>query len=87
VKVVSITEAAPQLGQLVLDALNGEQIILELGEGSVELIPNLGADSDDFVSEEMEAEILRGLEGKATPYVEGEFVAMLQKMRAEKKSA
>jgi hypothetical protein len=86
VKVIPISEAAPQLNQLMIDALNGETIVLTNGAEQVELTPRASA-KEEFESPELEAEMLKALDQPFTPYVPGEFRAMLDQIIRERKKA
>ena len=83
-KVIPISEAAPQLNQLMIDALNGETIVLTNGAEQVELTPR-SPPSDEFESPELEIEMLKALDQPFTPYVPGEFRAMLDQIIRERK--
>jgi hypothetical protein len=85
VKVIPISEAAPQLNQLLIDALKGETIVLTNGTEQVELTPRAGVSEGDFELVELEAEMVKALDQSFTPYVPGEFRAMLQEIIRERK--
>lgn len=70
VKVIPISEAAPQLNQLMIDALKGETIVLTNGKDEVELMPRTEVGGMDYKLDELEAELLRALEGKLRPFSE-----------------
>jgi hypothetical protein len=68
-KVISVAEAATQLGKLITDATNGEAIFLTNGVDQVQLTPRGAEETEiDFDSPELAALLLEGLEGPAIPY-------------------
>ena len=68
-KVLSVQDAAPQLGKLIADALNGEAIFLTNGDHEVQLTPRRSHEAEiDFDSPSLTEALLRGLEGTPLPY-------------------
>ena len=66
-KVISVADAAPQLGQLILDAIKGETIMVTNGDDTVELLPR--PDPHFLIGhDELEAELLKGLQGQPRPF-------------------
>ena len=73
-KVVSINHAAPQLGKLFADALNGESVILNNGVSEVTLTPGMPNElAEEFDLDKLEALLLEGLEGESRPYSHAEM--------------
>jgi hypothetical protein len=71
VKAISIREAQGQLGQLIAEACRGETIVLTDGDKRVTLAPRvLDLDED---SPELEAELLKAVNGPHAPMREGEL--------------
>lgn len=71
-KAISIHEAQGQLGQLVAEACRGELIVLTDGDKRVTLAPQVPLDLDAD-SPELEAELLKAVNGPHTPLREGEL--------------
>jgi hypothetical protein len=68
-KVLSIQDAAPQLGKLITDALNGEAIYLTNGDRQVQLTPRVSDEAEiDFDSPRLKEALRLGLEGTPEPY-------------------
>jgi hypothetical protein len=71
-KAVTIREAQEQLGELIAQACRGELIVLTDGDKQVALepraLPDLEADGP-----ELEAELLRAVNGPHAPFSEGEL--------------
>ena len=87
-KVVSVKDAAPQLGKLITDALNGEAIYLTNGASRVQLMPSGSHESEiDFNSPELKTELLRGLEGMPEPYSDQEIKEACREALRTKKSS
>lgn len=70
-KAVSIHEAQGQLGQLVAEACRGETIVLTDGDNRVTLEPRVLDPEED--SPELEAELLKAVNGPHEPMREGEL--------------
>jgi antitoxin (DNA-binding transcriptional repressor) of toxin-antitoxin stability system len=70
-KAVSIHEAQGQLSQLVAEACRGEKIVLTDGDNSVTLEPRVLDPEED--SPELEAELLKAVNGPHEPMREGEL--------------
>lgn len=71
-KAVSIKEAEGQLGKLIAEAYQGEVIVLTDGDLEVTLNPR-GALDIDVDSPELEAELLKAVNGPHSPMREGEL--------------
>lgn len=64
-KVVDVSEAAGKLSQLIAEASNGKCIVLRDGDREVELLPHPVIDPE-IDSPELEAELLKGVQGPLT---------------------
>jgi hypothetical protein len=71
-KAVTIREAQGQLGELIAEACRGEFIVLTDGDKQVALEPRVGLDLEED-SPELEAELLRAVNGPHAPLVEREL--------------
>ena len=71
-KAVSIREAEGQLGQLVAEACCGKRIVLTDGDKRVTLEPSVPLDLEED-SPELEAELLKAVNGPHAPMREGEL--------------
>jgi hypothetical protein len=71
VKAISIREAQGQLGQLIAEACRGETIVLTDGDKQVTLEPRVLDLEED--SPELEAELLKAVNGPHAPLREGEL--------------
>ena len=71
-KAVSIREAEGQLGRLVAEACRGETIVLTDGDKRVTLEPGEPLDLEED-SPELEAELLKAVNGPHAPMREGEL--------------
>ena len=70
-KAISIREAQGQLGQLIAEACRGETIVLTDGDNRVTLEPRVLDLEED--SPELEAELLKAVNGPHSPLREGEL--------------
>ena len=71
-KAVTIREAQGQLGELIAQACRGELIVLTDGDKQVSLEPRALLDLEED-SRELEAELLRAVNGPHAPFSEGEL--------------
>ena len=71
-KAVTIREAQGQLGELIAEACRGELIVLTDGDKQVALEPRALLDLEED-SPELEAELLRAVNGPHAPFSEGEL--------------
>lgn len=71
-KAIPIKEAQGQLGQLVAEACRGELIVLTDGDKKVTLEPGSPLDLEED-SPELEAELLKAVQGPHSPLREGEL--------------
>ena len=81
-KAVSIREAQGQLGELIAEACRGEFIVLTDGDRQVALEPRVALDLEED-SPELEAELLRAVNGPHAPLAEGELRETADKALAE----
>ena len=70
-KEISVEEAKTRLGELVAEACRGEVVVLRDGRNQVTLTPHLPLDND---SPELEAELLRAIDGPFEPYSSAEMI-------------
>ena len=71
-KAVTVREAQGQLGELIAQACRGELIVLTDGDKQVALEPRALLDLEQD-SPELEAELLRAVNGSHAPFSEGEL--------------
>ncbi len=71
-KAVTVREAEGQLGALIAEACRGEFVVLTDGDKQVALEPRVRLDLDQD-SPELEAELLRAVNGPHAPFSEGEL--------------
>ena len=81
-KAVTIREAQGQLGELIAEACRGEFIVLTDGDKQVALEPRVALDLEED-SPELEAELLRAVNGPHAPLVESELRETANKALAE----
>jgi len=82
-KAISIREAEGQLGQLVAEACRGETIVLTDGDNRVTLAPRVLNLEED--SPELEAELLKAVNGPHSPYSSEEMRAACERVIREKR--
>jgi hypothetical protein len=83
-KALSIEEAQGQLGKLLADACRGETIVLTDGANKVTLSPETSFDPEED-SPELEAELLKAVNGPHSPYSSEEMRAACEKIIREKR--
>ncbi len=71
-KAIPVQEARGQLGQLIAEACRGEVIVLTDGDKKVTLEPGVPLDLEED-SPELEAELLKAVNGPHSPLREGEL--------------
>ncbi len=71
-KAIPVQEAQGQLGQLIAEACRGELIVLTDGDRKVTLAPGVPLDLEED-SPELEAELLKAVNGPHSPLREGEL--------------
>ena len=83
-KAISVGEAQGQLGQLIAEACRGEFIVLTDGDKRVALEPQVLLDLEED-SPELEAELLKAIDGPYTPYSSEEFRTIGERIIREKR--
>jgi len=85
VKTLTVQEAQSQLGRLIAEANHGSVIVLTDGGQQVTLSPGalLGLEED---SPELEAELLKGIDGPFTPYSAEEMRGIVERLVREEAS-
>ena len=83
-KAISVGEAQGQLGRLIAEACRGEFIVLTDGDKRVALEPQVPLDLEED-SPELEAELLKAIDGPYTPYSSEEFRTMGERIIREKR--
>lgn len=86
-KTLTVHEAESQLGQLLTEAARGDVIVLTDGKIEVTLTPRaIGKPLDpDEDSPELEAELLKAIDGPFTPYSSEEMRAIGERIIREKR--
>ena len=84
-KAVPIREAQKQLGELVLQACRGERIVLTDGEHRVVLEPDIPLELEED-SLELEAELLKGVDGPFAPYSAEEMKTVGERVLRERRA-
>jgi len=82
-KAISVQEAQTQLAELVAEACRGELIVLTDGEKRVALQPTMPLDLEED-SPELEAELLKAIDGVFAPYSSEEMRAIGERIIREK---
>ena len=83
-KAISVGEAQGQLGRLIAEACRGEVIVLTDGDKRVALEPQVPLDLEED-SPELEAELLKAIDGPYTPYSSEEFRTIGERIIREKR--
>jgi antitoxin (DNA-binding transcriptional repressor) of toxin-antitoxin stability system len=84
-KAVTIREAQTQLGELIAEACRGELIVLTDGDKQVALQPRLASHLEED-SPELEAELLKAIDGPFTPYSPQEMQAIGERIIRQKQA-
>ena len=84
-KAVTIREAQGQLGELIAQACRGELIVLTDGDRQVALEPRALPDLDED-SPELEAELLRAVNGPHAPFSEGDLRELANEALGERRA-
>ena len=82
-KAVTVREAQTRLGELIAEACRGELIVLTDGNKQVTLEPRVPLDLDED-SPELEAELLKAIDGPFEPYASEEMRAIGERIIREK---
>jgi antitoxin (DNA-binding transcriptional repressor) of toxin-antitoxin stability system len=85
-KTIPIGEAQAQLGDLVAEACRGEEIVLTDGSRQVRLEPRATLDPEED-SPELEAELLKAVDGPFAPYSSAEMQRLGERILGEKPRA
>jgi hypothetical protein len=83
-KAIPVQEAQGQLGKLIAEACRGEVIVLTDGENKVTLEPGASLDLEED-SPELEAELLKAVNGPHSPYSSEEMRTACEKIVREKR--
>ena len=81
-KTLTVQEAQTQLGQLINEANNGNVIVLTDGRQKVTLQPGAALDLNED-SPELEAELLKAIDGPYTPYSTEEMRGIVERIIRE----
>jgi hypothetical protein len=84
VKAISIREAQGQLGELIAQACRGETIVLTDGDRRVTLEPGVALDLEED-NPELEAELLKAVNGPHSPYSSEEMRDACERIIREKR--
>ena len=82
-KAITVREAQAQLGELIAEACRGELIVLTDGDKQVGLQPRIPADLEED-SPELEAELLKAIDGPFAPYSSEEMRAIGERIIRDK---
>lgn len=83
-KTLTVQEAQTKLGQLIARANQGEIIVLTDGERKVTLQPGTVSNLEEDTPE-LEAEVLKAIDGPYTPYSSSEMRNLVEKIIREEK--
>jgi hypothetical protein len=83
-KAITVREAQQRLGELIAEACRGELIVLIDGENKVALQPQVPVDLDAD-SPELEAELLKAIDGPFAPYSAEEMRAIGERIIRQKR--
>ena len=81
-KAVTVREAQGQLGELPAEACRGEFIVISDGDKCVALEPRISLNLEED-SPELEAELLKAVEGPHEPFAEGQLRELADRALAE----
>jgi hypothetical protein len=84
-KTLTVQEAQLQLGQLIAEANHGNVIVLTNGRQHVTLQPGSALDLEED-SPELEAELLKAIDGPYTPYSTEEMRSIVERIIREESS-
>ena len=82
-KAITVREAQPRLAELIAEACQGELIVLTDGEKQVALEPRESLDLEKD-SPELEAELLKAIDGPFEPYSSAEMQAIGSRVLGQK---
>jgi hypothetical protein len=83
-KTLSVQEAQSQLGRLIAEANRGNLIVVTDGQQKVTLQPGAALDLEEDTPE-LEAELLRAIDGPYTPYAVEEMRGIVERIIREEK--
>ena len=83
-KTLTIQEAQTQLGRLIAEANRGDVIVLTDGAQKVLLQPGEAVELEED-SPELEAELLKAIDGPYTPYSSEEMRSLVERIIHEEK--
>jgi hypothetical protein len=83
-KTLTVEEAESQLGHLITEANRGALIVLTDGRQKVTLQPGAALDLEED-SPELEAELLKAIDGPYTPYSVEEMQGIVERIIREEK--
>ena len=83
-KAISVDKAQGQLGRLIAEACRGKCIVLTDGDKRVALEPQVPLDLEED-SPELEAELLKAIDGPYTPYSAEEFRTLGERIIREQR--
>ncbi|MCI0540793.1 MAG: hypothetical protein L0Z50_36805 [Verrucomicrobiales bacterium] len=83
-KTLTVQEAQPQLRQLIAEANRGDVIIVTDGQQKVTLLPGEALNLEED-SPELEAELLKAVDGPYTPYSSEEMRGIVERIIREEK--
>ena len=83
-KAIPVQEAQGKLGQLIAEACRGETVVLTDGDKKVTLEPGAPLDLEED-SPELEAELLKAVNGPHSPYSSEEMRAACERIIREKR--
>ena len=78
-KTLTVQEAQSQLGRLIVEANRGDLIVLTDGKEKVTLQAGAASDLEED-SAELEAELLKGIDGPYTPYAVEEMRGVVERI-------
>ena len=84
-KAISVREAQTKLGELIAEACRGELIVVTDGNRRVALEPRVPMDLDED-SPELEAELLKAVDGPFSPYSSEETRALGERIIRQKQA-
>ena len=85
-KTLTVQEAQPQLGQLIAEANEGNTIVLTNGRQKVTLQAGAALNLEED-SPELEAELLKAIDGPHTPYSAEEMRHIVERIIRDEKRA
>lgn len=83
-KTLTVEEAQTQLGRLIAEANRGDLIVLTDGAQKVVLQPGEAPELEED-SPELEAELLKAIDGPYTPYSSEEMRSLVERIIREEK--